>query len=322
VLPNHLHLIWLGGIPPNTEEWPYRRRLMEWRTENPDWTISLWNDSEGREQMQLLSWCTEQGIALRSVQEAVVWGREKSIFEAECAGRFYVTASDILRLRVLYQCGGFYVDFDVLPRALPSGQLPVGIAMLLRNWDGRLASIAPHAIASYAAHPLLQMAIWEAETNFNLLKGFPDQDYRKHEDPSYRYGSALALTGDLLRPALALCAGIFPLEGYPWTPWLEVMQLGIDITHLEDNSWLYGQRPSEKIYPQVFMEAKAERLSLQRQRPVTSMLHIAAAFGSGELIEYASSYIPPFEDYFGQTPRGIAQRYKRSPDIMRRIPSV
>ena len=322
MLPPHLHLIWLGGVPPNTEELPYRYRLMEWRKHNPTWSISLWNDSQAREREQLLLWCNEHGITLQAVQEMVNWGGEKKFFDEECAERFYVTASDMLRLRVLYQCGGFYVDFDVMPLALPMGALPLGIAMLLQNWDGRLASISPHAIASYAGHPLLQMALWEAEFNFQLLEKYPDQDYRKHEDPSYRYGSALALTGDLLRPALALCGGVLPQQGYPWTPWFDVMQMAIKVQHLEDNSWLAGERPSERIYPQKFMAAKAARLAWQRQRSVTSILHIAAAFGSAELIEYASSYIPPFEDYFGHTPRGIAQRYQRGPKIMKLIPDL
>jgi hypothetical protein len=309
-------------MPPNSSEHPYRRRLMLWREINPNWTIYLWSDLEGRDRQQMLQWCGNLNITLHSPKDIPMGPGEKVIFEEECNRHFYVTASDLLRLRVLYQFGGFYVDFDVLPRTLPTGTLPLGIAMLLRNWDGKLAAVTPHAIASYPAHPLLQMALWEAESNFKLLENFPDQDFRNHEDPSYRYGSALALTGDLFRPALALCAGVLPVEGFPWTAWLDVMQLGIPIEHLEDNSWLYGDRPSEKIYPSVFMDAQKERLSRQRHYPVTSVLHIAAAYGGSKLIGYAKQSVAPFEDYFGHTPRGIAQIHQRNASIMDLIPSV
>ena len=322
MLPNHLHVIWLGGMLPNSSEYPYRRRLMLWQEMNPHWKITLWSDLEGREREQLSKWCLNLNIALSSPEDIYMGSGERIIFEGECSKRFYVTASDLLRLRVLYQYGGFYVDFDVLPRKLPNGSLPLGIALLLRNWDGKLAAVNPHAIASYPAHPLLQMALWEAENNFKLLENFPDQDYRQHEDPSYRYGSALSLTGDLFRPALALCAGVLPLDGFPWTAWLDVMLLGIPFEHLEDNSWLYGERPSEKIYPSIFMEAQRERLSRQRRYPVTSILHIAAAFGDQQLIGYANQSVAPFEDYFGNTPRGVAQHYQRDLTIMELIPSV
>ena len=48
----------------------------------------------------------------------VQWGGEYPIFKEDPHENFYVTASDLLRLRVLYQWGGFYADFDVLPRRL------------------------------------------------------------------------------------------------------------------------------------------------------------------------------------------------------------
>jgi len=289
---------------------------------NPDWVISLWNDAEGKEKSHLQRWCDEQGILFRSIHDSIQWGSEKKIVYDECHNQFYVTASDMLRLRVLYQCGGFYVDFDVVPRVLPKGALPLGIAMLLRKKSDQLSSVLPHAIASYPGHPLLQMALWEAEINFDLLEHFPDQDYRTHEDPSYRYGIALALTGDLFRPALALCAGVFPMEGFSWTPWLDVMQMGIEIVHLEDNSWLNGDRPSQRVYPELYMAAKAERLKQQRRRSLTSILHLAAAYGSVDLIEHAIRFTAPFEDYFGFSPQGVAQRYQRGQDIINLIPSL
>ena len=322
MLPPHLHLIWLSGIPPNTEELPYRQRLLQWRELNPDWTLSLWSDVQGAEEEQLKKWCEANTIVLQSIHNQVKWGGEYSIFQDECARRFYVTASDLLRLRVLYQWGGFYADFDVIPRRLPTGQLPLGIALVIVKRQEQVNSILPHAIAAYAGHPILQMALWEAQTNFKLMESLPNEDYRNHKDPSYRYGAALALTGDLFRPALSLCLGVFPSDSFAWTGWLNVMQLGLDIDHREDNSWLNGERPAERIYPNLFMEAKRNRLVRQRSRPLTSILHLAAAYGSTELIATAAKYIQPFEDYFGHTPRGLAQRFKRTPEILQRVPDV
>ena len=322
MLPPHLHLIWLSGIPPNTEKLPYRQRLLQWRGLNPKWSISLWSDVQGAEQEQLKQWCETNSIELRAIHEQVQWGGEYSVFQEECVRKFYVTASDLLRLRVLYQWGGFYADFDVVPRRLPAGQLPLGIALVIVKRKDRVNSILPHAIAAYAGHPILQMALWEAQTNFKLMETLPNEDYRLHEDPSFRYGAALALTGDLFRPALSLCAGVFPRDSFAWTAWLGIMQIGLDIEHKEDNSWLNGERPTERIYPNLFMEAKRNRLARQRRRPLTSILHLAAAYSGPELISTAAKYIQPFEDYFGHTPRGLAQRLKRAPDIVQQVPSV
>ena len=322
MLPPHLHLIWLSGMPPNTERLPYRQRLLEWRQLNPSWSISLWSDVQDSEQEQLQQWCVLNAIALRSVSSEVQWGGEYPIFKEESERKFYVTASDLLRLRVLYQWGGFYADFDVLPRRLPSGSLPLGIALVIVQREQQVNSILPHAIASYSGHPILQMALWEAQTNFQLMETLPNEDYRGHEDPSYRYGAALALTGDLFRPALSLCLGAFPQDSFAWTAWMGVMQIGMDIEHLEDNSWLNGERPTRRVYPNLFMEAKRNRLARQRNRPLTSILHLAAAYGSPDLISTAAKYIQPFEDYFGHTPKGLAQRFRREPDVLSRVPDV
>ena len=151
---------------------------------------------------------------------------------------FYANASDLLRLRILYQMGGLYVDADVEPTVLAQLELPLGIGLLLRKDGGELQSIAPHALAAMQGHAVLQVALWQGQNNFNVLSTLEEQDFRYSESVSEKYGGVLMLTGDLLRPALRTVFGIFSTEAWRWSPWLEAMQLPLSLRHLEHHSWL------------------------------------------------------------------------------------
>ena len=316
-----LHLIWLGSIPPNTKQKPYRRSLLDWTDKNPNWEVYLWTDRQGRERGQIHQWCVENDIVPRFIEEGdVLWGEEREVVLKQLREGFYANASDLLRLRILYQMGGLYVDFDVEPTVLPPLELPLGIGLLLRKSEEKLQSIAPHALASIQGHSVLQIALWQGQTNFNVLATLEEQDFRYSKSVSERYGGVLMLTGDLLRPALRKVFGVFPTDAWQWSPWLEAMHLPLSLRHLEHHSWLGEdtERP-EIFFPPGLGLAIAQTWT---SRSLTSTLHLAAAYGESWMIGIAAQQISPFENHFGYSPKGLAVRTQRSQDIIDGIPSI
>ena len=317
-----LHVIWFGSIPPNVQRKPYRRHIVEWAVNNPKWIVYLWTDRVDHQKEQLDQWCQDNAIQHRSIlePERVLWGSEKDMVFEQLSGKFYANASDLLRLRILYQMGGLYVDSDVEPRVLPDMELPLGIGLILRKSEGKLQSIAPYAMAAVQGHPVLQIALWQAGTNLHLLRTLDEQDFRYSESLSEKYGGVLILTGDLLRPALRTVFGLFSSDPWSWSPWLEAIQLPIPFRHREDHSWLNtdGMTPSI-FFPPALGLAIAQTWI---HRPLTSILHLTAAHADTWMIEIAAQQVLPFENHFGYSPKRTAIHYKRSKEIIEAIPSV
>ena len=317
-----LHLIWLGSIPPNTQSKPYRRYIVEWITNNPTWEVYLWTDRTDREQNQVHQWCEENGVLHRSIlgEQDVLWGSEKEMVLEQLEATFYANASDLLRLRILYQMGGLYVDSDVEPRALPDIELPLGIGLLLRRDEDRLQSIAPHVISAVQGHPVLQIALWQGGTNLNLLGILDEQDFRYSESTSEKYGGVLMLTGDLLRPALRTVFGLFSTDTWNWSPWLEAIQLPIAFRHREDHSWLDAENEvPDLFFPPALGVAIAQTWI---NRPLTSILHLTAAYADIWMIDIAAQQVVPFENHFGYSPKRTAMQHSRSQDVINSIPSI
>lgn len=323
-VPQQLHLIWLGSMPPNSSQRPYRRRLVEWTAHNPSWAVHLWTDHVGREAQQMAVWCIENGVVHHSIAdtEEVLWGDEHSTVVEQVHKGFYANASDILRLRILYQLGGVYVDFDVEPISLPTVDLPLGLGLVLREGSGQLESIAPHAIASVAGHSVLQIALWQALTNFQLLSASEEPDFRYSSISTERYGGVLVLTGDILRPALRSVFGLFGEGAWGWSAWLEALRLSIPLHHFEDLSWI-GEDANElgehAFFPSELGFAIAKTWS---SRPLTSVLHLTAMYSEPWLIQIAAQQVLPFENHFGYSPRGLSLRAQRPPEVVRMIPDI
>ena len=315
-------MIWLGTIPPNTQSRPYRRHIVEWTVHNPNWAVYLWTDRADHQKEQLDQWCQENGVRHRSILEqgCVLWGSEKDMVFEQLQIKSYANASDLLRLRILYQTGGLYVDSDVEPRVLPDIELPLGIGLILRKDGGRLQSIAPHAIAAFQGHPVLQIALWQGGTNLRLLSTIDEQDFRYSESISEKYGGVLMLTGDLLRPALRTVFGLFTSDTWSWSPWLEAIQLPIKFRHREDHSWLCTDATTpELFFPPALGLAIAQTWI---HKPLTSILHLTAAHADTWMIEIAAQQVLPFENHFGYSPKRTAIQYNRSQEIIDSIPSV
>jgi len=324
-VPQRLHLIWLGSLPPNSSQRPYRRRLLEWVDQNPGWEVYLWTDRVGREADQMSNWCAENCITHHTIinSEEILWGDEYSLVIEQIKSEFYANASDILRMRILYQLGGVYVDLDVQSIQIPTFDLPLGIGLVLREGDGVLQSIAPHAIASVSGHSILQIALWQVLTNFRLLSESEEPDFRYSAKPSERYGGVLVLTGDVLRPALRAIFGLFDAGVWGWSAWLEALRLPVKFQHMEDLSWMRGaageMSDEDAFFPSELGFAIARTWS---DRPLTSVLHLTAMYSESWLIQIAAQQVLPFENYFGHSPRGAALRAQRPSEIVQQVPEI
>ena len=94
-IPFTIHFIWLGNnaMPFASSGDPRMNQCMEsWRQHNPHWEMRLWTDAD----LQQQSWFNQEAL------------------EYAVNNRQYGMASDILRLELLWQHGGFYSDIDYL----------------------------------------------------------------------------------------------------------------------------------------------------------------------------------------------------------------
>lgn len=322
-LATRIHFIWLGSSIPNSLERPYRRHLLEWKRLNPNHQIFLWTDGEGVVLERIQFWAEQYGLVLQTM-DSIQWGTEKERILGFLEKGYFTNASDLLRLRILYQWGGLYFNFGVSPIILPLRlEAPLGILLQLQKEEEQLSSIPLAMMGAEAGHELLQLALWEAEQNFQLLEKLPMLDLRRHENPTIRYGGTLALTGDTLRPALAQVAGFFPEEGYPWSLGLEWMLFRIPLEYSEDLTWLGGEIDYERpFHPEELLQLITERQKLSRQRVLSSILHWASAFASQDVIEIIAEVVAPFESYFGSSPKGLAIRHQREQQIVDLIPDM
>ena len=327
-LPHNLHLFWLGSVPPNNNEYPYRRRILQWQELNPLWDITLWTNLEDTELAQLQQWCDGVGIELASVWD-IEFGSERTVVLQSLHRRFWATAVDLLRLRVLYQFGGMYVDFDVEPREIPEFHLPLGIGLLMQVEGGELISVFSHVLVSHPEHNLLQIALWQGQQNCEILSQHPIDDFRSHANPNIRYGATLALTGDIYRPALASVGGLLSsnlADNYRIhdIPLLQMLQITDTFIHYEDTMWLQDALDTEieYFYPEELIGLIQQRVFWQIQNPLTSVLHWASVFADVDLIQQIAQKIEPFEDYFGFSPKHLAQRYHRSPQVLQVVPDM
>lgn len=97
-IPEVLHCIWLGHSP-----FPSAQNLAKWKKAHPNWRVCFWTDQRPP--------VLPAGIEIRKVED----------FSFQFLGTLYDSAenygekSEILRLEILYQEGGVYIDHDTRP---------------------------------------------------------------------------------------------------------------------------------------------------------------------------------------------------------------
>lgn len=113
-IPKRIHHIWLGTTPL-----PYQamRNLVQNAALNPDYVIKLWVDNPKKTQHELIDKEFSSAIFARvEIAKYSVPYEIEALILRECANtpyNNYAAASDILRLQLLKDFGGIYMDVDI-----------------------------------------------------------------------------------------------------------------------------------------------------------------------------------------------------------------
>jgi mannosyltransferase OCH1-like enzyme len=125
MIPKLIHFVWLPPSPGESElPKDMQRHVLEWRRLNPDFEIKIW----GYADLQPLS-----------VLESTNIGKYLHL----C--RFEAMKSDIARLAIIYEQGGFYSDLKNLPLqsfldelSLANEALVVEHSPTIARWEGKI----------------------------------------------------------------------------------------------------------------------------------------------------------------------------------------
>lgn len=143
-IPKMMHFVWLGSPMPEH----MRSNVAEWRRLNPDWLAHVW---------------TEKNIPI--LRHSDLYRRAQDLVPKDAV---YQLQSDIIRLELLYDFGGFYADTDTRPlrplrEALEGHE--VFAAAEDRNWVGNTY------LGSTPGHPIFADLIRGLDANVRRLKG-------------------------------------------------------------------------------------------------------------------------------------------------------
>jgi len=198
-IPHNLHFIWVGALVPYNQA----QNLCRWVEENPAYEVYFWTEACSTENNALRVYSILKGIPFIT---AIDIARGDNAFKIECdradgqhstlfihpitilpnfcdmaqvyeeihTWRNYGAASDILRIAVLHEYGGIYMDFDTYSRGTP---LPTNI-------------IAPKGILFAGANPedrteYITNAIIAAPQYASELKELSDLIKDKYETYEY-----------------------------------------------------------------------------------------------------------------------------------------
>lgn len=268
--PTIIHLIWIGDSLPQSSRFPYQYFTRSWAHYNPSWQVWLWRDKKTTTEVR---WAAEQNILIRHIDDLQCPVEERKRINEHIALKCWSVASDFLRLRILWEHGGIYVDSDVEPRVLPIASLPFGIAMLLKKRVGMLSFVAPHVLISVQNHPIWALALEEALANCRLYDEL-GEDWRQEALPEKRFAAGLGLTGDLWRPAMARIKGLLVFPEYRWTAHLDQINLTLSFVHREDHSWLDGVKRLKRLYQDDYMEQRFEQQRIRSLQPIMTLAEL------------------------------------------------
>lgn len=139
-IPPIIHIIWLGSPPPRGVQLV----IDSWRKYHPDWEIRVWRDQD---------------------LEGFVWSFSRSKKYYEMA-KSWAEKVDILRLEVLYQYGGIYVDADFVCLK-PFDDLVTNDLSFFAGFvgpRGKQFGVGDALIGSTIGHSILKRSIEESKT--------------------------------------------------------------------------------------------------------------------------------------------------------------
>ncbi len=169
-IPKVLHWIWIGPKQFPMESIEYVR---SWLGKHPDWTCYFWTDRERP--------VPHPSLKTRRTQD-IKWGDERL---KECVEKSdnWAEKSDVLRLEILYQEGGIYVDhdvkclksFDPLNKAF---DLYCGMEMPFKTTLESSVLPTNNTVAARSRHPILKQCMDWLATNWDAIdKAYPGKDH-------------------------------------------------------------------------------------------------------------------------------------------------
>jgi mannosyltransferase OCH1-like enzyme len=154
-IPKVFHQIWFGPPMPVL----YRRFAEDWARMHPDWQMRLWTETN-----------------LPTLRNQHLFDRAAEL----CPNHIGQLQSDILRLEVLYEYGGVYLDTDFEPKK--------SIDELLRGIECFAAWVTPGVwinnafMGAVAGHPFIKRLIDGLPAS---IKANPGKPPRKVSGPQY-----------------------------------------------------------------------------------------------------------------------------------------
>lgn len=174
-IPRIIHRIWFGSLLPHA----YVEYGDMWRSLNPDWEVWDWGD--------------DGTLKVLDLPAQDFRDRAKEL----CPGDHFRFKADILRLELLHEFGGLYVDMDVEPHRPIDDLLKGRQALVARSKNA--TSTGYHAItncvmAATPQHPWLNALLDGLDEAVQRYQGKPlahmigpwhlDRTYREGEWPS------------------------------------------------------------------------------------------------------------------------------------------
>jgi hypothetical protein len=167
LIPESIHFVWLGE-----KEYPEtsKKYLLGWIDKHRGWKVILWSDRERK--------FMPEGVEIKRVDSWLLKSFHKLYEDSDNFGE----RSDLVRLIVLHEMGGVYVDHDMecrvsfrdLHRTYPfyGGLLTPGNPVIHRS-----AIVRNSVIGACPRHPILMKALKKAESNWEEIKAlYPGND--------------------------------------------------------------------------------------------------------------------------------------------------
>lgn len=200
LIPKRLNAIWLGGVLSEDGQ----QNIQSWREKNPDYTVTLWVDSslydeeKKKSYQSLVKWAATHNIIIADV--AISSSNNPTIrpaanvYEHMMSKHFYsdeingehrnlAAASDLLRLEILAEEGGAYIDAkDVYTTVRPLGQLQAKHGFLYNDQGN--GSLNNDLLASAQHGELIQGYRKRVHNNYEVMYQNPEK-VRAHRNPLF-----------------------------------------------------------------------------------------------------------------------------------------
>jgi len=174
-IPNTIHLIWFGSMLPKNNEYPYQNHVIGQKALNPEFNVNLWTSSDSmskKEYQKMVEFCSKYKIQIHDLAHkkySMLSNLEHINLELKRGN--WARASDIARLSILLQCGGYYLDTDLKPKAALRKNYPsiYGMNHFIAE-DDQDHTLNIYFLAAIPQHPFFLAAIKYLDHVYNMVK--------------------------------------------------------------------------------------------------------------------------------------------------------